>query len=83
MKVKIEHEIKPSEIELSQQELLDNFILAKKYSMLVVADKALGEVDWHNNMPKSSKLEYISMLEKHIGAFMKDINYNDDIKIPI
>lgn len=82
MKIKIiEYEIKASEIELTEQELLDNFITTKRYnsSMLKIADKALSEVNWHNNMPKSSKLKYISMLTKHIDAFMKDINYNNDL----
>ena len=81
MKIKIEHEIKVSELELTEQELLDHFITTKRYSssMLKIADKALSEVNWHNNMPKSSKLEYISMLTKHIDALMKDIDHNYDL----
>jgi len=79
MKIKIEHEIKASEIKLTEDELLEHFIKTNKYHMLKVADKALSEVSWHNNMPKSSKLEYISMLTKHIDAFMKDIDYNNDL----
>lgn len=78
MKIVIEHEIK-----LTEQELLDNFIKnsGTSYSMLKIADKALSEVSWHNNMPKSLKLEYISMLTKHIDAFMKDIDYNNDLSV--
>jgi len=84
MKIKINHEININEIELTEQELLDNFITTKRFnsSMLKIADKALSEVNWHNNMPKSSKLKYISMLTKHIEAFMKDIDYNNDLIAP-
>lgn len=46
---------------------------------LKIVDNALSEVSWHNNMPKSLKLEYISMLTKHIDAFMKDIDHNNDL----
>jgi len=83
MKIKIDREIKASEIELTEQELLDNFIKnnGTDYSMFKIADKALSEVSWNNNMYKSSKLEYISMLTKHIDAFMKDIDYNNDLVV--
>jgi len=82
MEINIKHEIKASEIKLTEQELLDNFIKNSGtcYSMFKIADKALSEVNWHNNMPKSSKLKYISMLNKHIEAFMKDINHNNDLE---
>jgi hypothetical protein len=83
MKIKIDHEIKASEIELTEQELLDYFVTTRRFSssMLKIADKALSEVSWHNNMPKSSKLEYISMLTKHMEAFMKDIDHNNDLRV--
>jgi hypothetical protein len=76
MQINIKHEITASEIVLSEQELLDNFVKNSGtcYSMFKIADKALSEVSWHNNMPKSLKLHYISMLTKHIEAFMKDID---------
>lgn len=82
MQINIKHEITASEIELTEQELLDNFIKnsGTRYSMFKIADKALSEVNWHNNMPKSSKLQYITMLTKHIEAFMKNIDYNNDLK---
>lgn len=37
-------------IELTEQELLDNFIVnnGTSYSMLKIADKALGEVSWQS-----------------------------------
>jgi len=82
MQINIKHEIKASEIELTQQELLDNFIKnsGTPYSMFKIADKASSEVNWHDNMPKSSKLKYVAMLTKHIEAFMKDIDYNNDLE---
>lgn len=79
MELIIKYELKASDIKLTEEELLEFFIKSNKYSMFKVADKALSEVNWMNNMPKSSKLEYVNMLSKHIEAFMKDINYNDDI----
>jgi hypothetical protein len=84
IQISIEHEININEIELTEQELLDNFIknTGTSYYMFNIADKALSEVNWHNNMPKSSKLKYISMLTKHIEAFMKDIDYNNDLIAP-
>jgi hypothetical protein len=65
------------EIDISEQELLNEFIInIPKYDMFKIADKALSEVSWHNNMPKSMKLEYINMLQKHIDIFNKDLNRN-------
>lgn len=79
MELIIKHDLKASDIELTEEELLEYFIKTNKYSMFKVADKALSEVDWMNSMPKSLKLQYVNMLSKHIEAFMKDINHNDDI----
>ena len=36
---------------------------------LQLADEVLNCVSWHDNMPKSTKLNYIEMLEYHIGKF--------------
>lgn len=83
MNIVINHTINASEIKLTEEELLDYFIKNKgtQYSMYKIADKALSEVNWHNNMPKSTKLKYINMLSKHIEVFMKDIDYNNDISL--
>lgn len=65
---------KEFEIDLTEQELLDYFIdNDKPYDMLKIADKALGEVSWHDSMPNNLRLKYIAMLQKHIDAFMKDM----------
>ncbi len=65
---------KEIEIKLTEQELLDNFINNDQpYDMYKIADKALSEVSWHDSMPNSLRLKYISMLQKHIDAFIKDM----------
>ena len=81
MKIKIEHEITASEIQLTEQELLEHFIKQNKYSMFNVVEKALNEVSWMNNRPKSTKLEWVAMLSKHIEIFMSEINHNDDLSV--
>lgn len=81
MELIIRHKLQAFEIELTEQELLDNFIKCPGtgYSMFNIANKALGEVSWHDNMPKSSKLSYIAMLQKHIDSFLSDLNRNNDL----
>jgi len=71
------------DLDLTEEQILE-FISnesTNNYSMFKIADKALSEVSWHNNMPKSSKLYYIAMLQKHINAFLKDIDYNNDLNV--
>ena len=74
MKVNIEYEIK-----LTDDELIDNFIKDTQRNALKIADAVLGEVSWHKNMPKSSKLRYIAMMQKHIDEFLKDLDHNNDL----
>ena len=74
MKVNIEYEIK-----LTDDELIEGLIKQPNRNMYKIADAALSEVSWHNNMPKSSKLRYIAMMQKHIDEFIKDLDHNNDL----
>ena len=75
MKIKKEVTIDFTSEEILQ--LIDND--NQELSMYDVAEKALSQISWHDNMPKSSKLRYISMLQKHIDAFLENINRNNDL----
>jgi 2-phospho-L-lactate transferase/gluconeogenesis factor (CofD/UPF0052 family) len=75
MKVNIEYEIN-----LTDDELIEGLIKQTNRNMYKIADAALNEVSWHNNMPKSIKLKYIAMMQKHIDAFLKDLNHNNDLE---